>query len=67
MVFGDALEQAKAGKRVARSSWIFDDEVYVKYTRDMSPYLVVQAKDREAIPYTATDIDLFANDWEVVP
>lgn len=66
MVFGDALELAKAGKKIARTSWIFDDVVYVKYTRDISPYLVVKAKGHEAIPYTATDIDLFADDWKVI-
>ena len=66
MVFGDALERMKAGKRIARSSWIFDDAVYVKYTRDMSPYLVIQSGEHEAMPYTATDIDLFADDWEAV-
>lgn len=65
MVFGDALEKAKAGCTITREAWIFCDKIYVKYTKDMSPYLVVQAGKSEAIPYVATDIDLFANDWVV--
>ena len=67
MTFGDALERLKAGARMARRLWIFSDTVYVKYTSaDLQPYLVIQSGEHEAMPYTATDIDLFADDWEVV-
>ncbi|MCQ1533880.1 Thoeris anti-defense Tad2 family protein [Mitsuokella jalaludinii] len=65
MVFGDALERMKAGKRCTRTAWVFKDVIYIKYTSDMTPYLVVQAGKSEAIPYVATDIDLFADDWAV--
>lgn len=68
MVFGDALEKMKAGAKMTRHGWPFADVVYVEYTKSgIQPYLVVQAPKREAIPYTATDIDIFASDWEVVP
>lgn len=66
MTFGEALEYAKAGRRITRTGWPFSDIVYAEYTLDMSPYLVVQSKGREAIPYFATDIDLFADDWETI-
>ncbi|WP_432647483.1 Thoeris anti-defense Tad2 family protein [Mitsuokella sp.] len=66
MTFGDALEQMKAGRQCSRSAWIFRDVVYTKYTSDMTPYLVVKAGDADPIPYWATDIDIFSNDWEVV-
>lgn len=66
MTFGDALEYAKAGRRITRTGWPFPDVVYVNYTLDMSPYLVVQSENREAIPYFATDIDLFADDWKTI-
>ena len=67
MTFGDALERMKAGARMARRMWIFSDTVYVKYTSaGLQPYLVIQSGEHEAMPYTATDIDLFADDWEVV-
>lgn len=67
MVFGDALERMKAGQKMTRRKWPFDDIVYAEYTAAaLQPYLVVKAGEREAIPYTATDIDLFADDWEVV-
>lgn len=51
---------------MTRRKWPFDDIVYAEYTAAaLQPYLVVKAGEREAIPYTATDIDLFADDWEV--
>lgn len=66
MVFGDALERMKAGAQMTRRGWPFPDIVYTEYTTvDLQPYLVVKVGEREAIPYTATDIDIFADDWEV--
>ena len=65
MVFGDALENMKAGAKMTRHGWIFRDAVYVEYTgTSIRPYLVVQSPHHDAIPYTATDVDIFANDWE---
>lgn len=67
MVFGDALEHMKAGAQMTRRGWPFPDIVYTEYTTvDLQPYLVVKAGEREAIPYVATDIDIFADDWEAV-
>ena len=68
MVFGDALEKMKAGAKMTRRNWIFRDVVYAKYTKaGMWPYLVVQSPHHDSIPYTATDVDIFADDWEAVP
>lgn len=67
MTFGDALERMKAGQKMTRRKWPFDDTVYVEYTAaTLQPYLVVRAGEREAIPYTATDVDIFSDDREAV-
>ena len=66
MTFGDALEYAKAGRYITRIGWPLRDIVFAEYTSDMSPYLVVQSENRDAIPYFATNIDLFADDWETI-
>ena len=67
MTFGDALERMKAGQKMTRRKWPFGDAVYVEYTAaTLQPYLVVRAGEREAIPYTATDVDIFSDDWEAV-
>ena len=67
MTFGDALERMKAGQKMTRRKWPSGDAVYVEYTAaTLQPYLVVRAGEREAIPYTATDVDIFSDDWEAV-
>lgn len=68
MTFGDALEWMKAGQKMTREGWVCRDVIYAKYTREgIRPYLVTQSLKCEPIPYTATDADIFADDWEVVP
>lgn len=68
MTFGDALEWMKAGQKMTREGWVCYDVIYAKYTREeIRPYLVTQSLECEPIPYTATDADIFADDWEVVP
>lgn len=52
MTFGDALERMKAGQKMTREG--------------VRAYLVVQSIDCEPMPYTATDADIFADDWEAV-
>lgn len=53
---------------MTRENWIYHDVIYAKYTRKgVRPYLVVQSPHHDSIPYTTTDVDLFANDWEAVP
>lgn len=62
MVFGDALEKMKAGAKTTRRGWFFPVCLYVAYTKaSLQPYLVVQAPGHEAMPYTATHTDLFAD------
>jgi hypothetical protein len=48
-----------------RDMWVFDDVVYVRYTRAMQEYLVVQSGDCEPVPYSPSCYDIFADDWEV--
>lgn len=68
MTFGDALEWMKAGQKMTREGWVCRDVIYAKYTREgIRPYLVTQSLECEPIPYTATDADIFADDWEAVP
>lgn len=66
MTFGDALERMKAGQNMTRRKWIVNNIVYVEYTvAALQPYLVIQPGKHEAMPYTATNDDIFADDWEV--
>lgn len=67
MTFGDALEQMKAGRKVRRRGWQHPRTIYAEYTRDMVPYLMQKRQGIfDSMPYTPTDTDLFAQDWEVM-
>ena len=66
MTFGDALEYAKAGRIVRRAGWAPGDWLACCYTDDMQPFLEVSHPGHEPIPYFAGNVDLFANDWEIV-
>jgi hypothetical protein len=66
MGFGDALEQAKAGNVLRRKGWLEGDILVCNYTSDMQPFLEVSYAGKEPIPYFAGNIDLFADDWEIV-
>ena len=66
MTFGDALEQAKAGKIVRRKGWLAGDRLICNYTKDLQPFLEVSCGGKEPIPYFAGNPDIFADDWETV-
>ena len=66
MTFGDALEYAKAGRSVRRAGWMPGDEVVCHYTEDMQPFLEVSCPGHEPVPYFAGNVDIFADDWEIV-
>ena len=66
MTFGDALEHAKAGKVLRRQGWLKGDRLICNYTKDMQPFLEVSDEDKEPIAYFASNIDIFADDWDVV-
>lgn len=65
MVFGDALENAKAGKKIYRKVW-HSKIIYVAYSKDMKPYLVFSSRHYKQMPYVPTNNDLFAYDWEII-
>ena len=66
MTFSDALELAKAGKTLTRKGWPDGDKLYCSYTDDMQPFLMVVSGNSEPIPYFTGNVDLFADDWEIV-
>lgn len=51
MTFGDALEQAKAGRQIRRDDWPAGDKITCVYTKDLHPYLMMFEGDSEPIPF----------------
>lgn len=62
MIFGEALEYIKAGRKVKRKRW-YRKSVYMGDTKDLHYYLLQIEANREPMPYAPTDDDIFADDW----
>jgi hypothetical protein len=73
MNFEKALEEIKNGKRVSRKGWN-ENEWIMKVNSsslpwrgigkiDTLPWIGMRTIDARYIPWTATHIDLLANDW----
>jgi hypothetical protein len=80
MNFGQALEELKSGKRVARSGWngkgIFIElQVPDAHSKMTHPYIYINTtglvsdnKDapRSLVPWLASQTDVLSEDWSVV-
>lgn len=70
MNFGDALEQVKKGKAMRLPNWHDDVKVLAQYPDENSkmtaPYLYVESRYGR-VPWKETMIELFSDQWEVVP
>ena len=76
MDFGKALEELKAGKRVARQGWngkgmwinlcIPDGKYTLECTGetyDRLPYIYMKTSDNKLVPWLASQTDILAEDW----
>lgn len=78
MDFGSAIENLKAGERVARAGWNgkgmwielctppgdFTDEMGQTYGR--RPYIYMKTADDMLVPWVASQTDILADDWMLV-
>jgi len=81
MNFGEAIVQLKAGARVEREGWngkgIFIElQVPDENSKMSSPYIFIdttglqsdnEAAPRSLVPWLASQTDMLADDWLVVP
>jgi hypothetical protein len=69
--FGIAIAHLKAGHRVCREGWngkgmwleLQRPDAHSKMTR---PYLFLSTAGGDLVPWTASQTDILAEDWEVV-
>ncbi len=72
MTFGEALCELEAGEQVARAGWngkgmwieLQRPDAHSKMTR---PYIYMRTADAERVPWVASQTDILARDWEIVP
>ena len=70
MNFGDALTLIKHGKRLTRTGWN-GKNLYVKLqepdllSKMSLPYIYIKTAQNHFTPWSATNSDILANDWEI--
>lgn len=72
MSFGHAIVAMQAGDRVARAGWNGKGMHLKLQTPDAEskmtlPYLYMRTVDGKLVPWLASQTDMLANDWTVVP
>lgn len=70
--FGAALEALKAGHRVSRAGWNGKGMWLALQTPDdhskmRRPYIYMSPVDGELVPWLASQTDMLADDWEILP
>jgi hypothetical protein len=68
--FGQALEELKAGNRVARSGWNgkgmwLELQVPDAHSKMTLPYIYMKTAQDDLVPWLASQTDVLAEDWSV--
>lgn len=69
--FGEALEQIKLGKKVARAGWN-GKNMYLELQKPDEnskmtlPYIYMKTADDNLVPWLASQTDLLSSDWACV-
>ena len=71
LTFGQALENLKAGKKVARNGWNgkgmwLDLQIPDPGSKMGHPYIYMKGVDGKLFPWNPNNLDMLAEDWQVV-
>jgi len=69
MDFGEALKELRAGRRVVRAGWNGEGMSVAMMAEDdgmMLPYLYLRLPDTRHVPWTISQTDALADDWDVL-
>lgn len=71
MSFGAAIQELKAGSKVARKGWNGKGmwlalQVPDEFSKMSLPYIYMSTVDGKLVPWLASQTDMLAEDWEVV-
>ena len=72
MDFGSAVRELKAGRKVARAGWNGKGmwlglQVPDAHSKMGLPYIYMSTVDGKLVPWLASQTDMLAEDWMVVP
>lgn len=71
MKFGEAIEAAKEGKRIAREGWN-GKNMYLElqrpdeYSKMTLPYIYMKTAQGDFVPWLASQTDILSEDWKIV-
>jgi hypothetical protein len=72
MDFGEAIRALKQGRRVARKGWNgkgmwIELQVPDALSKMTLPYIFMKTVTDDFVPWLASQTDMLAEDWEVLP
>lgn len=72
MTFGEAIEQLQLGRAVTRKGWngpgqFLRIQVTDSNSKMSLPFIYITTVQRDLVPWLASQTDMLANDWEMVP
>lgn len=74
--FGHAIEAMRAGHRVCRAGWngkgmwlcfVIGDPDLSSTFYEKLPYIGMKTADNKFVPWLASQTDMLANDWQILP
>lgn len=70
MDFGAALNELRAGNRVARTGWngrgqFLELQTPDEHSKMTLPYIFITTVQGDRVPWLASQTDLLAHDWQV--
>ena len=71
MNFGEAIENLKAGNKVARAGWNgkgmwLNLQVPDEHSKMSLPYIYMFTADQKQVPWLASQTDVLSEDWMVL-
>lgn len=71
MNFGEVIEILKQGGKAQRKGWngkgmFIEAQFPDKYSKMTQPYIFLKTADDNNIPWTASQSDIFAEDWRIL-
>ena len=67
MTFEATLKLVKCGVRAKRSKWISKKIALNKHDDYLEPFLYMEGPGGKITPWTPSQNDLLAEDWEILP
>lgn len=71
LTFGTAINELKAGKKIARKGWngkgmFLKLQIPDANSKMTLPYIYMKTADENLVPWLASQTDILSSDWEII-